>query len=233
MKLQPKHSQMPADAGRREVLRQAGLALFVGLTGGTFVPIASAAEQVEFIEKSLAAPSPSTGKGRMLVAYASMYGSTSGIALAIGEELARLGHAVDVRQASHVGDVRAYQGVVIGSAIKGSEWLPQATDFLKANRAHLATIPVAYFHASMTMATPGNDKTRVRSESWFDPLLQQFPDIVPRARESFAGALDFKKLSTMHRVFYPLVAGNSREGDFRDFARIRQWAIETERKMYG
>jgi menaquinone-dependent protoporphyrinogen oxidase len=227
--------QTPVDKTRREILRHAGMAFFVGLSGGTFIPIAVAEEdhRIRFIEKTIAASAPTAGKARVLVAYASMYGSTSGIALAIGEELARLGHAVDVRKAVHVSDMGAYHGVIVGSAIKGSEWLPDARDLLATNCDYLATVPVAYFHASMTMATPNNDKTRIRSDSWFEPLLADFPAIVPKAKGSFAGALDFKKMSPTHRLFYPLMAGNSREGDFRDFARIRQWAVATERAMYG
>lgn len=225
--------QAPVDLKRREMLRQTGVAVFVGLTGGSFIPIASAAEESrsDFIEKSLAAATTTPAKSKMLVAYASMYGSTSGIALAIGEELARQGHAVDVRQVAHVSDVRAYQGVVIGSAIKSSEWLADAVNFLKTNREYLEKIPVAYFHASMTMATPDNEKTKIRSDGWFAPLLKDFPGIVPRAKSSFAGALEFKKMSLIHRVFYPLVAGNSREGDYRNFVRIRDWALETEKAM--
>lgn len=218
----------PTPPKRRVFMKQCGIAFLGGLASASFVPIVSATEHLppDFIETTLTVPDEAARGSRILVAYASMYGSTSGIALSIGQELARLGHAVDVRSVAHANDLSAYSAAVIGSAIKGSKWMDEGVAFLKHNEDLLSTIPVAYFHASMTMSVPDNQELKTRSESWFEPLEKEFPAIVPVAKGSFAGALDFSKMSFMHRTMYPIIAGNSREGDFRNFPKIREWTKE-------
>lgn len=92
---------------------------------------------------------------RVLVAYASANGSTGGVAEAIGAELAAHGDVhVDVRLMAKVEDIAQYHGVVLGSAIHSSKWLPEAEAFLKANREALQAIPCAFFLVCMTMANP-------------------------------------------------------------------------------
>ena len=55
--------------------------------------------------------------GRILVAYASRKGSTTGIAQAIGKELISEGYAVDVSEMRSVTSLAGYNAVVIGAPV--------------------------------------------------------------------------------------------------------------------
>jgi menaquinone-dependent protoporphyrinogen oxidase len=87
------------------------------------------------------------GKNRMdkriLVTYASKYGSTGGVAEAIGKGLCSKGAAADVLLTKNVVNLSSYQGVVVGSAIYMGKWLPDAVEFVKTNCEMLRRVPVA------------------------------------------------------------------------------------------
>ena len=68
---------------------------------------------------------------RVLVTYASKYGSTGGVADAIGKELCGKGATADVVLIKNAGNISSYQGVVIGSAIYMGKWMSEAVDFVK------------------------------------------------------------------------------------------------------
>jgi menaquinone-dependent protoporphyrinogen oxidase len=67
---------------------------------------------------------------RILVAYATMAGSTVEVAQAVGEEIEKSGSQVDVLPIDEVKDLQAYDGVVVGGPmIMG--WHRTALGFLK------------------------------------------------------------------------------------------------------
>ena len=82
---------------------------------------------------------------KILVAYASKCGSTGEVAEAMRKALCETGASVDVRLAKAVRDVSGYQGVIVGSAIRLGQWLPEALQFIKRHQAALSRVPVAYF----------------------------------------------------------------------------------------
>jgi menaquinone-dependent protoporphyrinogen oxidase len=161
---------------------------------------------------------------RMLVAYASRYGSTGGVADAIGKELCKKDVAADVTLARNAGDLGSYRGVVIGSAIYRGKWMSEAADFVKRNKDALSRMPVAYFLVCMTMAQP-TEKRRAEALSYMDPILKAVPEIKPVAIGLFAGALDYSKLSWFNKEI--LKSKGTPEGDFRDWEGIRAWAQDS------
>ena len=163
-----------------------------------------------------------TGK-RVLVTYASKYGSTGGVADAIGKELCGKGLAADVALIRNAGDLGLYRGAVVGSAIYMGEWMPEATDFVKKNRDILGRIPVAYFLVCMTLAEP-TEKNRAKALSYMEPIMKAAPEIRPLGIGTFAGALDYSNLSWPYKII--LKAKGAPEGDFRDWNSIRTWAQE-------
>jgi menaquinone-dependent protoporphyrinogen oxidase len=162
-------------------------------------------------------------KKRVLVAYASKYGSTGGVADAIGKELCSTGAAADVVLIKNAVNLSSYQGVVIGSAIYMGKWMPDAIDFVKQNRDILRQVPVAYFLVCMTLSQP-TEKKRTEVLSYMDSILEIVPEVKPVGIGTFAGALDYNNLSGLKKMI--LKAKGSPEGDFRDWSAIRAWARE-------
>ena len=160
---------------------------------------------------------------KVLVTYASKYGSTGGVADAIGKELCSKGVAADVVLIKNASNVGSYQGVVIGSAIYMGKWMSEAADFVKKNRDILRQVPVAYFLVCMTLSQP-TEKNRAEVLSYMDPILKAVSEIKPVGIGTFAGALDYNNLSWLNKKI--LKSKGTPEGDFRDWNAIRTWARE-------
>jgi len=160
---------------------------------------------------------------RVLVTYASKYGSTGGVADAIGKELCGKGATVDVVLIKNAGNISSYQGVVIGSAIYMGKWMSEAVDFVKKNRDVLRQMPVAYFLVCMTLSQP-TEKNRAEVLAYMDPILKAVPEIKPVGVGTFAGAIDYNNLSWLNKKI--LKSKGTPEGDFRDWNAIRSWARE-------
>jgi menaquinone-dependent protoporphyrinogen oxidase len=158
---------------------------------------------------------------KILVTYASRFGSTAGVAEAIGKTLAELGAQVDVLPMRDVTDLASYQAVVAGSAINGGAWLPEAMQFVQAHRAELAQKPFAAFLVCMTLTMRGDYRQHVAT--WLEPVRVL---VKPLSEGLFAGALDIRKIpSFSDRLKFRLsvVFGVWKEGDHRDWDAIRAW----------
>jgi menaquinone-dependent protoporphyrinogen oxidase len=75
-------------------------------------------------------------KHRVVVTYASKHGSTAEIAEAIAERIRAAGQEVDCVSAELVGDLSAYDAVVLGSAVYMKRWLRPARRLLNSRRLH-------------------------------------------------------------------------------------------------
>ena len=82
---------------------------------------------------------------KVLVAYASRYNSTKGIANFIAERLREHGVHVDVRDVDSVRNPKDYDAFVIGSALYMFHWLKEAREFVSRNHDLLASRPVWLF----------------------------------------------------------------------------------------
>jgi menaquinone-dependent protoporphyrinogen oxidase len=157
---------------------------------------------------------------RILVGYATRNGSTIGVAEAIGETLAGRGHAVDVKPLQDGPTLEGYDGVVLGSAINGAKWLPEAMEFVKANREVLATVPTALFcvHAMNCGSDEGETRKRTAYLDEARALAR------PSAEGFFAGVgPTAEDTSAIMRWAFNLFGGDV-EGDGRDWDAIREWA---------
>lgn len=162
---------------------------------------------------------------KILVTYASRTGTTAGVAEAIGQVLAEDGTAVDVRPVGKVSDLSPYSAVVVGSAIRGAEWLPEAMQFVRDHQRELAARPFATFLVCMTLAMPNKDYHEEVAK-WLQPVR----DLVePVSMGLFAGALDISKVPTFRaRLNFRISVrlGVWSEGDHRNWEDIRAWAEE-------
>jgi menaquinone-dependent protoporphyrinogen oxidase len=162
-------------------------------------------------------------KEKILVTYASRTGTTAGVAEAIGKTLAESGVQVEVLPVQAVKDLAPYRAVVVGSAIQGGKWLPEAMEFVETNQATLIRLPCAAFLVCMTLAI-GRGKYRQEVAAWMGPVRQL---LRPASEGLFAGVLDISKvpsLSDRLKFRMSVVMGGWREGDQRDWEAIRNWA---------
>lgn len=162
---------------------------------------------------------------KILIAYASRTGTTAGVAEVIGQVLAEDGTAVEVRPVAEVSDLSPYRAVVVGSAIQGAEWLPEALQFVRDHRAALAARPFAAFLVCMTLAMTNKDY-HDEVAKWLQPVR----DLVePVSMGLFAGALDISQAPGFRaRLNFRISVrlGVWSEGDHRNWDDIRAWAEE-------
>ncbi len=157
---------------------------------------------------------------RVLVSAASQHGATAEIAQAIGQALSEQGLTVAVIPPGDVRSVDGYDAMTIGSAVYLGHWLDPAKDFVNRFRDALPSRPVWLFSSGPV----GKPSSKLAQSMNQDPV--GLPEMVKatRARDHrrFAGKLDRKNLSGPQRV--SLLVFRGMEGDFRDWAGIRQWA---------
>ncbi|MGA3084532.1 MAG: flavodoxin domain-containing protein [Thermodesulfobacteriota bacterium] len=211
---------------QRNMDRRDFLVLAGGIIGtislGSFSPAGSGyAASILFPETRCGDKSNNKVDKKILVAYASEYGSTGGVAEAIGKELCSQGAKADVFLIKNVKNLSSYQGVVVGSAIYRGKWMPEAMDFVKANSEILRQLPVAYFLVCMTLHQPSEENRRI-ALAYFDPVLQTIPQVKPVDIEPFAGAMHYSNLSWLNKKI--IQSKGVTEGDFRDWEAIRSWA---------
>ena len=82
---------------------------------------------------------------RVLVTYASRYGSTRAIAEVVAATLRAQGMEANARPIREVTDLLAYDAVVVGGAVYGGILHADATAFIERHRAELSVIPLACF----------------------------------------------------------------------------------------
>ena len=160
---------------------------------------------------------------KILVAYATMTGSTAGVADAVGKTLTESGAEVEVRRMADVQDITPYRAVVAGSAIHGHEWLPEAMQFLRTHQAALSQRPFAAFMVCMTMSIK-NETFRQGITEWMAPVRAL---VKPVSEGYFAGALDIGKVPSFSdrlKFRVSVMSGVWSEGDHRDWDAIRAWA---------
>jgi menaquinone-dependent protoporphyrinogen oxidase len=187
---------------------------------------------------------------RVLVAYCTNAGSTTDVAVAIGEELGKSGALVDVRRIGDLGELSDYAAVVVGGPLIWSAWHPEAVDFVTRQQRALSQLPVAYFmtslHLTQTVATqidsvpvyldpalstPPKRADRLNFterymtvDHYLAPVLHQAPLLKPVNVGFFAGKLDYRTLRLPKRLFARIVI--RKPGDFRNWPSIRAWAAE-------
>jgi len=155
---------------------------------------------------------------KVLVAYATRYGSTREVAEAIAAALREEGAAVDLMRADEVTDTAPYTMVVIGSPVYAGKWLDDALTMVTRHQEALSRVRVALFAVGILIAedTPEN---RQKLKAALDPVVQV---VTPVSIGLFAGKLDAKALSFPLRMMLKVM--KTPEGDYRDMDAIRRWA---------
>jgi menaquinone-dependent protoporphyrinogen oxidase len=197
----------------------AGMTL-LGLTG--LIPKPGFGAGNEFLQTSCGITKQSEKK--ILIAYASMHGSTGRVAEAIAKDLCAAGASVDVRLVGDIKDISPYRAVIVGSAIRSEEWLPEAKEFVVHNRAILKNIPTVYFLTCLTLAK-ASEETKRKAQSFLNPVMEAVPEVKPVCIGLFAGVLDYSKYTTTIKAVmkYKMWTKGVEEGDYRNWQAIHAW----------
>ncbi len=160
---------------------------------------------------------------RILVTYATRFGSTAEVAAKIDAVLSKAGAVVDLRPVDKVRSLESYDAVIIGSPIRGGTWTAEAASFLEAHCEELARLRVAYFTVCMTLREDTPETRRLVSD-YHAPLLENFPQIHPVSIGMFAGRVNYATFSWLLNLMAK--ASHIPEGDWRKWEAIEDWARE-------
>jgi menaquinone-dependent protoporphyrinogen oxidase len=166
----------------------------------------------------------------ILVAYASKHGATQEVAGRIAWRLKAAGQQAEVRSVEAGADLSAYDAFVVGSAAYMGHWLKEAAEFVRRNRAVLATRPLWLFSSGPlgTRATDAHGRDLLRAAAEPAEFAEFRQAVHPRDQRVFFGALDPDTLGFCERLLRRLPAGRAAlpKGDFRDWAEIEAWAAK-------
>ncbi len=166
---------------------------------------------------------------RVLIAYASHYGATKGIAERIAATLHRQHLAPSVQPVQEAADPAGYDAVIVGSAAYYFHWMKPAKSFVQRNSRVLADRPVWLFSSGPLGTKETNDQGRDLREFLEPKEIAEFRTIVhPRDHHVFFGAMDSTRLNFTHRLLYKMPANRDNaifpQGDFRNWPEIDAWA---------
>jgi menaquinone-dependent protoporphyrinogen oxidase len=166
---------------------------------------------------------------RVLIGYASRFGSTREIASRIAGTVRARGNDVDVRSIEAISDVDDYDAVVFGSGVYDGSWTTQATELMRRHAAVLARKPVWLF----SVGSFGDRhpivgrlmKKEPREISEFEQTLH------PRGYRVFAGVIDLDHWPAWGRLLFKALGGHA--GDNRQWPDIDAWAERIAQELRG
>lgn len=164
---------------------------------------------------------------KVLVAYASKYGATRGIAERIADRLRAAGLETEAQPVTTASDLSGYGAFVIGGAAYLGHWLNDATAFVRSHGAALASRPAWLFSCGPLGTEPTDAQGRdLRLEAEPREFAEFKETIKPVETRVFFGALDPDRLGLRDRAIRALPAGRALlpQGDFRDWPDIDTWA---------
>ncbi|MFE0172877.1 flavodoxin domain-containing protein [Streptomyces sp. NPDC059002] len=152
---------------------------------------------------------------KVLVAYATKNRSTADIARTIADVLRDEGLEAELRPASDVGDVRAYDAVVLGSALYAGRWHKDARRFVRRGGRALAKRPVWLFSSGPLDASAGE-----RDLPPVPAARRALIRLDAREHITFGGCLRDDAEGRIARM----IVKSGKGGDHRDFGQIAAWA---------
>jgi len=160
---------------------------------------------------------------KILVTYATYYGTTADVAQAVAKTLSEHGYETEVTPAAEVRDLTPFSAVVVGSAIRGGKIHNDVLHFLEDHEAELSQVPVAYFVCCMTMHDDTPD-SRYMAEGYLAEVFNKVSKVKPISIGYFGGVLEMKRLDWLARLV--VKALRAPEGDYRNWDAIIHWSEE-------
>jgi menaquinone-dependent protoporphyrinogen oxidase len=208
---------MQNQVSRREFVEisAASFAAVALACGNPRASLASAAEMSKAAQsQQLTVPNGS----RILVAYASRYGSTAEIAQALGRDLQSRGYKPEVLPVAKVSQLGGYRAILLGSAVRAGDWLGEATGFVRQHQREIRDLPNAFFTVHM-MNTGDDEKSRSGRLRYLNRVREM---VRPDSEVFFAGRMDLNRLSFGERLLCRVVGGASSK-DLRNWPAIHAW----------
>lgn len=212
---------------RRRVLALGAAGLLAGGVGWQFRPT----RPVDVRRGVFTPPSGRADAPRLLVAYATMTGSSGEQAELIARAGADAGFRVTLAPVEDAPDPAAHDAALLGGPVRAGTWLDEALVFAARNADALSSRPVALFQCSMTAAGLRlggggalSEEDRARLSRDMGALFEAAPALAAAPRAFFSGAVRFDYLRPPVRVMYPVVSGSLLFGDRRDPREVAQFA---------
>ncbi len=181
---------------------------------------------------------------KVLIAYATRYGATTGASKEIARILAEEGFLVNVVNVKEekIDDISGYDLIVVGSGMQMGQWTREADGFLRRFHKELDGKKFAIFVSTMKLVSERegkiDDVVKSRKLALEDKVAQY--NLHPIAMGFFGGVLDFNKMNfVMRRTMSFLKPQLEKDGfkeiqpgvyELRDWDEIRGWASELAQK---
>ena len=158
---------------------------------------------------------------KILVGYATRYGSTRDVAEIIGDQLSGLGYDFKVSGLMEKIDLSDIDAVFLGSPLHLGKWLPEAREFVQSRKNELNRIPVITFTTGITIAEP-SEHNLLKAKFAIDDISQY---IIPFDSGFFAGRIsrDLLNESDLQLIKMAKIL----DGDYIDPEKIKEWVTET------
>jgi menaquinone-dependent protoporphyrinogen oxidase len=157
---------------------------------------------------------------RILVTYASKAGSTMEVAERIAKNLSSQNLPVDIQPVGKGTDLTQYQAVVLGSAIRAGNLLPEVKAFMEKHQEQLSQKFFGIFIVCLTMKDETEENYKTVS-AYLEPVRAQ---VKPDKEGLFAGTMNSSKLGFLERML--MKAMKAPEGDYRSWEAIDTWTEE-------
>lgn len=156
----------------------------------------------------------------VLVAYATMYGSTKEVAEVVASTMRSAGIDADVREAGDVKRLDGYDAVVLGAPLIIHKLHKDARKLLSRHQKELKSLPVALF-ALGPCKEPHDEAEWKDCREQLDHVLADVDWLRPVSAELFGGRFD----PALLKFPFSKMAGSEPASDARDWGVIEAWAL--------
>jgi menaquinone-dependent protoporphyrinogen oxidase len=166
--------------------------------------------------------------GKVLVAYATRYGSTKDIAETVSNTIRNMGIETDCMNINTINpeNLSDYDAFFVGSPLQLGKWLPEAKEFMQFRRDILNKKPVFIFTCGITI----KDKTEhILKKAEFS--IYEFSEYIKiNEKGFFPGKLTVSDLNESDSQIVRLAGVG--EGDFTDIESVILWTEEIGDKYF-
>lgn len=160
---------------------------------------------------------------KILIAFASKYGSTRETSEFIKKLLEEKNHTVEVKDVSEVDNLN-YDFVILGSSVKIGKILPEAKNFLKKFADDFTNVKSTFFIHCVS-AKEESIENQKEIKNFVDPVKEVMKPVSEPG--IFAGKVDYSKIAWIWKKMAKVdKTGKMEEGDFRNWDEIKKWVNE-------